>query len=137
LDDAEIRRRAARARVARVGTTDGQGRIHLVPIVFALEDDCFYSLSDAGPRLARRLRNLRHDPRVAILIDGYDEDWSQVWWVRLRGTGRVLESGPEWELARRLLREKYSQYATAPAEEGAGPVMAVDVEQWSGWAYSG
>ena len=136
MDEIEIRRRAARARVARVGTTDERGRIHLVPIVFAIEGDHLYSLTDAGPRLARRLHNLRHDPRVAILIDDYDEDWSKVWWVRLRGTGRVLESGPEWELARRHLREKYPQYATAPADESAGPVMAVDVEHWSGWSYT-
>lgn len=135
MDDIEIRRRATAARVARVGTLDERGRVHLVPVVFALQDSRFYSFTDAGPRLAKRLRNLRHDPRVAILIDDYDEDWAKVWWVRLRGTGRVVESGPEWELARRLLREKYPQYATTPAES-FGPAMAVDIDHWSGWTYS-
>ena len=136
LNQTEARRRAAAARVARVGTLDEQGRIHLAPVVFALQENQFYSLSDAGPRLAKRLRNLRHDPRVTILIDDYDEDWSRVWWVRLRGTGRVLEAGPEWQLARRLLSEKYAQYASTPADSSAGPVMAVEIEQCAGWAYS-
>lgn len=135
MNQSQIRTRAAEARVARVGTRDQDGTIHLVPVVFAVQDDRLYSLTDAGPRLAKRLRNLRHDRRVAVLIDGYDEDWSKVWWVRLHGNGRVVERGPEWELARTMLYEKYPQYESMPAE-AFGPAMVVDIETWSGWAYS-
>lgn len=134
MDELQIRRQATEARVARVGTVDERGRVHLVPIAFALQDGTLYSLTDAGSRPAKRLRNLQKDPKVTILIDAYDEDWSNVWWVRLRGTGRVVEAGPERELAERLLREKYAQDASAPPAMTGGPFLAVDIEEWSGWA---
>jgi PPOX class probable F420-dependent enzyme len=137
MDESEMRRRVGEARVARVGTIDERGGAHLVPIVFVLDRDTLYSITDAGSRPAKRLRNLKADPRVSVVVDDYDEDWSRVWWVRFRGRGRVIEAGPEWDNARRLLWEKYPQFEDAPADEAAGPVMAVDIEEWSGWAYSG
>ena len=133
MEEENARRLASEARVARVGTVDERGRVHLVPIVFALDGETLYSSTDAGERLAKRLRNLERDPRVTVLVDVYDEDWSKVWWVRLRGEGRVLSGGPEFERAYMLLREKYPQYEEAPAD---GPLMAVDVAEWSGWSYS-
>lgn len=135
MDQSQIRKRVADARVSRIGTRDQRGKIHLVPVVYAVQGDRLYSLTDAGPRLAKRLRNLRHDRKAAVLIDAYDEDWSKVWWVRLHGTGRIVESGPEWELARSLLYEKYPQYESMPPA-AFGPAMVVDIEEWSGWAYS-
>src|ERR671937_1445271 len=76
MDERQQRERVAAARVARVGTLDEQGRAHLVPIVFVLDGDHLYSATDAGPRPAKRLRNLARDPRVTVLVDGYSEDWS-------------------------------------------------------------
>lgn len=131
-----MRRRLMDSRVARVGTIDDQGRVHVVPVIFVLEADAWYSPSDAGKRPAKRLRNLSADPRVTILVDGYDEDWSRVWWVRLRGIGRVVQAGAEHERAYRLLREKYAQFTAVPGNAAAGPTMAVAVQDWSGWAYS-
>jgi PPOX class probable F420-dependent enzyme len=136
VNQAAMRRNATEARVARVGTADGQGQVHLVPVTFVLAEDVWYSPTDNGERMAKRLRNLTDDPRVSILIDVYDEDWSKVWWVRLRGTGRVVRDSPERAHAWRLLRAKYPQFADAPSDEGAGPVMAVDVKHWAGWSYS-
>ena len=63
MDEGQLRRRVAEARVARVGTVDEQGRAHLVPIVFVIDRDMSYSATDAGPRPVRRLRNLQRDPR--------------------------------------------------------------------------
>jgi PPOX class probable F420-dependent enzyme len=131
-----MRRNAAQARVARVGTVDEQGRVHLVPVTFVLSGEVWYSPTDAGGRLAKRLRNLTRDPRGSILIDAYDEDWAKVWWVRLHGNGRVVTDGPERDQAWRLLRVKYPQFADTPSDEGAGPVMAVDIEHWAGWAHT-
>ena len=74
-----MRRNATQARVARVGTVDERGRVHLVPVTFALAGEVWYSPTDAGERSAKRLRNLARDPRVGILIDAYDEDWRKVW----------------------------------------------------------
>jgi PPOX class probable F420-dependent enzyme len=136
MEESEMRRNATQARVARVGTVDERGRVHLVPVTFALAGQVWYSPTDAGERQAKRLRNLARDPRVSILIDAYDDDWAKVWWVRLRGTGRVVSDGPERDHAWQLLREKYPQFADTPSDEGGGPVMAVDIEHWTGWAYT-
>src|SRR5438034_8597732 len=106
-----MRARAARARVARVGTVDSRGRVHLVPVTFVVDHGTFYSPTDAGSRPAQRLRNLSNDPRVTVLIDVYDEDWPKVWWVRIRGNGRVVSDDTEREGADRLLRQKYPQFA--------------------------
>ena len=133
MDEEKMRHRVSGARAARVGTIDEQGRTHLVPIVFVVEQDTLYSSTDAGARLPKRLRNLARDPRVTVLVDDYGEDWSQVWWVRLRGAGRVVQDGAERDRARQLLAVKYPQYDGGP---GDGAMMAVDIEEWSGWAYS-
>ena len=124
----------ASARVARLATIDPDGRPHVVPIVFVLAGDTLYSAVDAKPkrsRTLRRIENARRRPEVTILVDAYDEDWSRLWWVRLRGRARVLESGTEAERAVSLLVAKYGQYR----ERAPGlPVLAVDVREWREWA---
>jgi PPOX class probable F420-dependent enzyme len=129
---AQARERFAAARVARLATADAGGRPHLVPVVFAVQDDRVYSAVDAKPKRTtalRRLANIRENPAVALLADHYEEDWDALWWVRAEGIGRVLE--PEDGEARHavaLLRARY------PQQYAVGAVLAVDVERWSGWA---
>ena len=126
----EARERFASARVARLATADADGVPHIVPLVFALDGETIYSAVDAKPKRTtdlKRLRNVAANPRVALLADHYAEDWNAIWWARADGTGHVLESSPA---AVALLRERYAQYRDAPPE---GPVLAVDVERWSGW----
>jgi PPOX class probable F420-dependent enzyme len=125
--------RLASARVARLATTDPDGRPHLVPIVFALDGDRLYSAVDRKPKRSQKLRrieNARVRPEVTILVDHYEEDWSRLWWIRLRGRARVLDDGEERDRALGLLREKYSQYRTEPPD---GPVLAVDVSETRVW----
>ena len=127
------RKRVEEARVARLATVDAQGRPHLVPICFALAGETLYSAVDRKPKRSPRLKrldNVRANPQVEVLVDAYSEDWSTLWWVRLRGRGRVLEEGEERERALRLLAEKYPQYRAEPPHEA---VLAVDVERWSEW----
>ena len=135
MTSAEARRRFAAARVARLATADASGIPHIVPIVFAVAADTIYSAVDdkpkATPRL-RRLSNVRANPAVALLVDRYDDDWRRLWWARADGTGRVLERGDAEAVgAIALLRERYRDYETLPPR---GPVLAVDVHRWSGWA---
>ena len=121
--------RLTAARVARLATTDPDGRPHLVPIVFALEGDTLYSAVDRKPKRSTRLRrieNARARPDVTILVDHYEEEWGRLWWIRLRGRARVLDHGEEREHALTLLQEKYPQYRTEPPD---GPVLAVDVAE--------
>ena len=126
----------AESRVARLATTDPDGRPHLVPIVFALAGDTLYTAVDAKPkrsRVLRRIENARARPQVTLLVDRYDEDWGRLWWVRLRGTARVLDAGEEAARALGLLAEKYEQYRAA---RPAPPVLAIDVDEWRGWSAS-
>ncbi len=128
----EARRRFAAARVARLATADAGGHPHLVPIVFAVERQRIYSVVDAKPKRTtelRRLLNVRSNPRVSVLVDHYDDaDWSALWWVRADGLARVLPPDePESRRAVGLLATRY------PQQSATGPVLAVDVERWSGW----
>jgi PPOX class probable F420-dependent enzyme len=128
----EARERFASARCVRLATADAAGKPHIVPLVFALDGDTIYSAVDPKPKKTtdlKRLRNVQANPRVSLLADHYvDDDWDVLWWVRADGLGRVLD---ESERARELLRARYDQYADAPPD---GPVLAVAVERWSGWA---
>jgi PPOX class probable F420-dependent enzyme len=122
------------ARVARLATTDPDGRPHLVPIVFALDGDTLYSAVDRKPKRSKRLRrieNARARPEVTILVDHYEEDWARLWWIRLRGRARVLDGGEEHDRALALLREKYPQYREQPPD---GPVLAVDITDVRKWS---
>jgi PPOX class probable F420-dependent enzyme len=137
LDEAEQRRRVAAARVGRLATLDPDGRPHLVPICFALDGDTLYSAVDAKPKRSQRLRrieNARVRPAATVIVDEYDdEDWSALWWVRVRGDARVLDDGEERERALALLRDKYPQYRDEPPD---GPVLAVDVGDVRAWSAS-
>jgi PPOX class probable F420-dependent enzyme len=122
------------ARVARLATTDPDGRPHLVPIVFAVEGDTLYSAVDRKPKRStklRRIENARVRPDVTILFDHYDEDWRQLWWLRARGRARVLDDGAERAHALALLQEKYPQYRSGPPD---GPVLAVDITDVRSWS---
>jgi PPOX class probable F420-dependent enzyme len=135
VNSGEARERFAAARVARLATADAEGRPHLVPVVFAVRDDTVYSAVDAKPKRTtslRRLANIAANPAVSLLVDHYEDDWEQLWWVRADGRGRVLDgSVSEAVRAIELLRERY------PQQRATGAVLAVDVERWSGWAADG
>jgi PPOX class probable F420-dependent enzyme len=132
LDADESRRRFSQARVARLATASHDGRPHLVPIVFAVDGDVLYSAVDAKPKTTtalRRLANIAANPAVALLVDHYDDDWAQLWWVRADGTARFADPA-ESDRALVLLTARYPVYET---ERPPGPVIAVDVDRWTGW----
>jgi PPOX class probable F420-dependent enzyme len=129
-DDA--RRLFAEARVARLATVTEAGRPHVVPVTFAVHGGHIYIAVDAKPKTTRnlrRLRNIRGDPRVAVLADHYDEDWASLWWVRADGLAVIEEDQIEAPVA--LLAARYRQYRDNPPR---GPVIDITVERWSGWA---
>jgi len=122
----------AAARVARLATVGRDGRPHVVPICFALDGETLYTAVDEKPKRTRRLKrleNIEANPRVEVLIDHYEDDWSKLWWVRLRGTARIVEDPRAVD----LLVAKYPQYAERRPE---GPVIAIDVEERSEWTSS-
>jgi len=134
VDEAILRQRVAAARVGHLATTRPDGRPHVVPCCFVLVGDTAYSAVDAKPKSTlalQRLRNLAERPVASLVVDHYEEDWTQLWWVRVDGSARVVEAGdPERGVAIVALAAKYAQYIEAPPP---GPVVALDIEAWRGW----
>jgi PPOX class probable F420-dependent enzyme len=136
MDRTDAIARIRRARVGRLATVAPDGRPHVVPFVFALVEEPtlrVYWAVDAKPKRStrlRRLENIAHNPSVELVVDGYDEDWDRLWWVRAAGAARILEPGPEEVAARAALRAKYPQHDAAPPP---GPVVAIDVATVTGW----
>lgn len=134
LADGEARVRLAAARVARLATAGGGGQPHLVPVTFAVDRDLIYTAVDHKPKTTpnlRRLRNIRENPRVALLADHYGEDWDELWWVRVDGRASILDDHDAMRHPLDLLVERYPQYRQA---RPAGPVIVIEAERWTGWA---
>jgi PPOX class probable F420-dependent enzyme len=127
------------ARVARLATLDLKNRPHIVPVCFAYDGKLFYTAIDQKPkrvtpeRLAR-LRNIRAVPRVALLIDEYGEDWTQLWYILIRGTAKLIPKSAHKEhaLAIRKLRAKYPQYAQGMLTDDA-PIIRITPERTTSW----
>jgi len=135
LSSEEARARLAAARVARLATVGRGGRPHLVPVTFVLWGDTIAIAVDHKPKRTtalERLRNVRADPRVTVLADHYEEDWSRLWWVRADGLARVVEDERERVEPVRRLCGKYPQYR---GREPGGPVILIRVTSIRGWAY--
>lgn len=138
MDRGEAIARLRSARVGRLATVTADSRPHVVPFVFALverdRDVLAYWAVDRKPKRTerlQRLRNLERNPAAEFVVDGYDEDWRELWWVRASGTGRVVDdASPEHAAALEALASKYQQYASEPPP---GPVVAIDVDRISGW----
>jgi PPOX class probable F420-dependent enzyme len=114
--------------VARLATVSTEGLPHLVPVTFVLRDNVIVIAIDHKPKSTRnlkRLRNIEANPNVSLLADHYDDDWTQLWWVRADGPARITgEPEP-------LLAAKYHQYRDNPPE---GPFIRIEVTTLSGWS---
>lgn len=127
------RDRFAASSVARLATVTDSGAAHLVPVVFALEGEVIYTAVDGKPKSTARLRrlaNIAANPAVSVLVDHYDDDWSQLWWVRADGSATVHSDGRALQRGRGLLNAKYPQYQHVPLD---GPMITIAVERWTSW----
>lgn len=134
MDEREARARVAEARVGHLATVDAEGRPGLVPCCFVLEGDTVYSAVDDKPKTTSRLArlaNIEANPNASLVVDHYDEDWSTLWWVRIRAKGRLVTNEAERSDALGLLTAKYPQYETHQLD---GPVLALDVVEWKAWS---
>lgn len=127
-------------RVARLATADAGGAPYAVPICYAFDGDCIYTAIDLKPkrvggRELKRIRNILENPQVAIVIDDYSEDWSELAYVMIRGTAVIIEDGDERDRAEALLRDKYPQYE-ALLEPGCA-VIGVMPERVTSWGAVG
>ena len=110
------------ARVGRLATAGAEGQPHVIPVCFVFDGRSIYSPIDEKPKRSsphrlRRIRNIEANPRVALVVDHYEEDWRQLRYVLVMGSARLLETGTEHARAIALLRQKYPQYRPMRLEE--------------------
>ena len=127
-------------RSARLATVDGHGRPHVVPIVYVYDGRALYTPIDrkpktVGPEGLRRVRNIRSNPNVQVLVDRYDDDWRSLGYVQLRGEAEIIDSGLEYRTAIGLLEAKYPQYKELSLE--GRPLIRIVVEQVVAWGEIG
>ena len=130
----------ARMRVARLATTNASGQPHVIPIVFATDGQRLYTPVDEKPKRVapnqlKRVRNLLINPRVAVVVDEYDEDWTHLAWVLVMGRGEIVEGGEAHATGIRRLQDKYPQYDVMPLEHRL--LIVVTPVRVTGWGALG
>ena len=127
-----------RDRVARLATVDEQGRPHVVPVCFAYSQQRLFIVLDAKPKRVpaselRRVRNIRRNPEVQLLVDHYDDaDWSKLSWSQVRGRARMVENAELRLPALAALREKYAQYRAMDLDDA--PLIEIEVQSVVSWS---
>ena len=123
-------------RIGRLATADARGEPHVVPVCFALAVGTLYVTIDEKPkqtsaRPLKRLRNIAENPATAFVVDRYDEDWTRLGWVMLRGRAEILTAGKEHGEAQALLRARYPQLGAM--DLARLPVIALRIERVTSW----
>ena len=127
--------------VARLATLGPAGRPHLVPVVFVRLGGDLWTPIDGKPKSGgelARVRNVRENPQVTLLLDDYDADWSRLWWLRVDGRAAVVEgmdpqSDPEIREVAKALRSKYAQYDEVPLFRAEPLLLRITVERVRSW----
>lgn len=125
----------ATRRVGHLATAGPNAEPHVVPVCFAIVGETLYITIDRKPKRAgaslQRIVNLRANPKACFIADHYDEDWTRLGWVMLRGDAEVLVDGREHDAAQALLKQRYRQLAAMDLT--TLPVIALRVVHASGW----
>jgi PPOX class probable F420-dependent enzyme len=135
MDDGEALQRLAAARAGRFASITPDGRPHVVVVTFAMIGRNVVHMIDEKPKTThqlQRLQNVETLPVATMLVDHYDEDWRQLWWVRVDGEVVIEKDGDNWWEARSRLKEKYRQYRNAPP---SGPAIFLSIDRVTHWEH--
>ena len=134
LSEQQARFLASR-RVGHLATADARAAPHLVPVCFVASESALYITIDrklkGDIRALKRLRNIVENPIAAFVADRWDEDWTRLGWVMLRGPAEILADGAEHDRAQALLRSRYPQYREMALDDL--PVIAIRIERVTSW----
>jgi len=130
--------------VARLATVQADGWPQVVPVVFAWVRGYLWSPIDGKPKAWRepaRVRNVRGDPRVSLLLDHYTDAWRELWWLRVDGEAHVVqppdpERDPDAAPAVAALRRKYPQYRETAMFREPPTLLAIRPTRVLGWCAS-
>jgi len=137
--DATTRRFLEAHRVGHLATADAAGAPHVIPVCYALDDAALFVVADAKPkrrpaRALRRLQNLRENPRAALVVDDYDDDWTRLAWVLVRGPVTFVTDRDAHAAALALLRRRYAPYRTMALDDpDAHPIIRLAPERVRHW----
>jgi PPOX class probable F420-dependent enzyme len=125
------------ARVAHLATADDEGRPHVIPICFVIDGQQLYSPIDEKPKRTsplqlKRIRNIRANPHVAVVVDRYDDNWQRLAYVLIVGRAKIILRGAKHKRAVGLLRKKYPQYRKMRLEER--PIVCITCTRCTAWA---
>jgi PPOX class probable F420-dependent enzyme len=124
------------ARVGRLGLLDEEGSPRVLPVTFAMAEGRIWSAIDQKPKRSKepaRVRFLRREPRAALTVDRYSDDWEELAWVQVLGTVEVLEVA-DAAAGLDALSARYEQYRE---EAPPGPVLALEPERYLWWRAAG
>jgi PPOX class probable F420-dependent enzyme len=136
---AEARRYLEARRVGHLATAGADAAPHVVPVCYALDDQAIYFVADLKPkrrpaRALQRLQNLRENPYAALVVDEYDDDWTRLSYVLVRGPAAILPTAPAHARALRLLRARYPQYVEMALDDPAShPVVRIEPARVTVW----
>ena len=139
----EARAFLERHRVGHLATAGADGAPHVIPVCYALDATALYFVADEKPkrRPARRLQrlvNLRENPRAALVVDDYDDDWTRLAWLLVRGPAGVVSAPSVRARALALLRTRYPQYVAMSLDDGErNPIVRLEPERVTLWRASG
>jgi PPOX class probable F420-dependent enzyme len=134
----EARAYLDRHRVAHLATADASGAPHVVPLCFARLAERLYFVADDkpkrhGPRALRRLANIAANPRVALVVDDYDEDWTRLAYLLLHLDAAPVEDEAEYAAALAALRARYPDYRAMPLARTTHPIIRLTLRRWHFW----
>ena len=123
-------------RIGHLATADAAASPHVVPLCYALLGDHLYFGVDEKPtrsRSLKRLRNIAENPRVALIIDEYDEEWTKLAFLLIHGQAARVNDAEEYAKALRALRERYPQYRAMPLAFERHPMVRITPEHVHLW----
>ncbi len=138
LEPGQIDDLLARWPVGRLVTLRADGAPVPVPVVFARVGDALFSPIDGKPKadgVLARERHIAADPRVALLLDRYADDWEALWWLRVEGRAETVPAAAH-PRALGALRAKYPQYARVPLSHGEPRLLRISIDRITSWRAS-
>jgi PPOX class probable F420-dependent enzyme len=123
-------------RVARLGFLDEEGAPRVLPVTFAVAEGRIWSAIDQKPKRTAelaRVRFLRRDPRAALTVDRYSDDWEKLAWVQVLGRVSIVEVG-DGGAGLEALQAKYEQYRD---HMPPGPLLALEPKRYLWWRAAG
>jgi PPOX class probable F420-dependent enzyme len=139
LEDDQVREFLMHARVAHLATADRSGAPHNIPICFWFDGKRrFYFVIDEKPKRLtphglKRMRNIAENPRIALVVDHFDEDWSRLAYVLIHGEAHPTADRELYTVVLRSLRDKYPQYRTMALDADHNPMVVIEATRVHRW----